>query len=291
MIDFSSLKLLPGSAAELVLPDGRSWHAQASEGMVWLSSPPLPTLPGDDIQRLDRLKDMLAAHLHMGQTPGLRLALLEPDHLALQSAWSSEMPPEAFWSETANAEAAWAQALVGGELPVRDLKLAEGIESNIFEQLLAVVEHDAELQELVIVDAEERTLLVESPQETWTVGVTCGPQPQQATLLLPLRPLPPDPGAALLMVRQALTMNAGPTLGPDILISIDDTDPELQTLLLVARLDLQGLQADDLKAMIGRMLKLGDEILQVWDGGDPLAPAPSRLDMLGPESHFINIRG
>lgn len=292
MIDLSSLGLDPGSAAEIVLPDGRAWHVQAGEdGCIWVSSPALPAPVGDDLERLARLKSVLESQAFAADRSGGRLVQLASGHLVVQRAWRGSVEPSAFWAQALAAESSWSAALTGSARALVPHYMGEAAEADTFAQLCRVVEQDAELWPVVTVNAEQRTVVIEPDNETWLVGLLCGPLPHEATLAMPLRALPSDTARASELIQQALAANAGITLGPDVFVGLDATDPDLETLLLVMRLEIQALQTDDLTAAVGRLLHMGGELLLSWTDSQEIESAPSGAVFPGHAPLFMNIKG
>lgn len=292
MIDVASLGLVAGAAAEIAQADGRAWHIQAGEdGSVWLSSPPLSPPPGDDLQRTACLKRALESLPFSASGHGARLVQLDSGQRVLQWAWPTGVEPSALWREVMTTEAAWSAAWQSGAPMLSHRPLGDADESDIFSQLLGVVQQDEELRPLVSADEQQRTLVIDANDDSWVVGVLCGPDAHHATLAMPLRVVPSDSTQAGALFEKALLANAGLMLGPHMQIGLDATDPDVETLLLVMRITTHALQADDLKAAVGRLLVVGAELTALWgEGGDALQLRswPGRL---GSEAFLMKIQG
>lgn len=292
MIDIASMGLVAGAAAEIVQADGRAWHVQAGEdGSMWLSSPPLPPPTGDDLQRTACLKRALESLPFSANGHGARLVQLDSGQRLLQWAWPTGVEPSALWREVMTTEAACSAAWQSGAPVLSHRPLGDADESDIFSQLLGVVQQDEELRPLVSADEQQRMLVIEATDESWVVGVLCGPDAHHATLAMPLRVVPSDTTQAGALVEQALLANSGLMLGPDLQIALDATDPDFETLLLVMRVKTHALQADDLKAAVGRLLAVGAELTAFWGEGGETLPLRSWPGRPGSDAFLMKIQG
>lgn len=293
-----SLSLAPGSAAILRSgdgPDASDWHLQATEQSCWLTSPALPTPTGSDETRRDQWWALMTLQAMATEPQGLRVLIDEEGDLVLQcpvgqdsgrtgeNLSSSLTAP---WSALQKTWAVWNRAFTG-RLSMQEALDASTVRPTadahsrpLLDQLAALAATDSELAQLHLERDEDGSLILESPEEAWVVGLQRVAVAGRVRITTPVAFLPQDLPSQLVVVEKALRLNSGISLGPHWFIAVDDDASEDALLMLQGVLEVGQMQADDLKAAIGKALTMGAELEANCSG--LLAPSvqPAMVDIM-----------
>ena len=276
MVNWSELDLPSGAALEWDDPEGALvWRVDRFESEWWLSSSALsaPRLPQD--RQLLLMAAMLASHLRSDPEPGLRFYADTDGQIHLQvllwrGEWASppgESQAQAMQGTLQACRAActaWGPALQGHSAPpaLSSSAPASGSLGSSYRLLIKVLQADAELASGCYPIEDEGCIVIEPADESWSAAVLPCSNGRGAEVLMPLLPLPTDTEAAVQLLHQALSLNAGPDLSPDLSLALDSASPEGAVLMLRAWLPMSELRADDIKAAIGRQLDVAEALME-----------------------------
>lgn len=281
MMDLTTLKLNAGEGLLLTdLNDAGPWRLDSSDEHLWLTSPPLNDGATTGSQRLNGLFACLSEHLQPSSPAGLRLMADSGGAVYLQlclpqgqERGSPAPAAQAMWAEMRQAWQAWRDVLLTGEAPERAPRGASTHAASArssFAQLAAVVQAEAEFAGRVQVLVDEGALAIEPEHETWAAVVRMSPGGQELEVLLPVLQFPQDEQGAIDAALHALSFNAGPLLGPDLMLALDAPDLEDALLLLRKTMPAGHVNTEDIKAAIGQLLLAASELRSAW----PLSTGP-----------------
>jgi hypothetical protein len=304
--NLQSISLEPGAALWLQdgdRPDAAAWHLESAGGHWWLSSPPLLKNPRPSEHLREALLGLFVLQAEAPASSGLRVyvshegALLlqwrvrrpedqSVDSLALEPVWSIARGVWEKWLDVLEGRRA-AQDVITGS-PAR---VAPSQAVGLIQQMRGLLTGDSELRRIRVElseGADEGALVLESPHESWVVGVVADPAGDALQFTTLIGTLSPDHAQACEAVLRALPFNSGPILGPHLNLMALMPESDAGLLLLQSRLSMAGAEADDIKAALGELLSVADELLRSVSVSNPTTVhLPVNLDpMMG-----LHLRG
>lgn len=302
-IELQSIALAPGAALWLQEdggPEGSAWHLESAGDHWWLSSPALLTHPVASEHLHQVLVGLFVLQAEAAVAPDFRVCMSEAGDLVIQWRVLSPNGPtvgcaalETTWPAARDLWKQWLDVMEGRSsvqdaVASRTSEAPVTVDAGPIQRLLRLLQGDEQLRRLRVEPVEDGALVLESPVESWLVGAVVDPTGRGVRFSTLIDALPPDPMDACRATLRALKFNSGAILGPHLTLVAQLPDSGPGAVLLHSRLSLDGADSEDVKAALGELLALSEELEQRLSDA---ASDPERPLDIRPEWWGLHLRG